>query len=73
MDSPADAPAVDVSALRPLNSKREVADFLGCGVDYVNALMKRGELGHFKTGRARQSSVKIGREHVADLLRRWER
>ena len=35
--------------------------------------MKRGELGHYKTGRARQSSVKIGRQHVADLLRRWER
>ena len=31
MTTPADAPAVDVSALKPLSSKREVADFLDAG------------------------------------------
>jgi hypothetical protein len=73
MTIPADAPAVDVSALKPLNTKREVADFLVCGVDYVNALMRTGELGYYKRGRARQANVSIGREHVVALLRSWER
>jgi hypothetical protein len=71
---PRDAAAVAVEALKPVgNTKREVADFLGCGIDYVNALMRRGELGYFKRGAARQSNVSIGREHVAELLRSWER
>jgi excisionase family DNA binding protein len=69
----ADAPAADVSALKPMSTKREVADFLGCSVDYVNALMRTGELGHYKRGRARQANVSIGRDHVVALLRSWER
>lgn len=70
---PRDAAAVAVEALPPMSTKREVADFLGRGLDFVNALMRRGELGYFKRGAARQSNVSIGREHVAELLRRWER
>ena len=73
MTIPADAPAVDVEALAPLNSKVEVAEFLGRGLDFVNALMGRGELGYYKTGRSRQATVRIGREHVAEYLRRCER
>ena len=74
MITPADAAAVAVEALKPFdNTKREVADFIGSSVDYVNALMRDGQLGYFKRGRARQASVRISREHVAELLRRWER
>ena len=73
MTAAVDAPALDVSALRPLNSKREVADFLGRGVDFVNALMRRGELAYYKSSSTRQATVRIGRSHVADYLRRCER
>jgi len=75
MSTPRDTAAVAVEALRPVgNTKREVADFLGYeSVDPVEALMKSGELGYFKRGKTRQAQVRISREHVADLLRRWER
>jgi len=74
MTTPADVPAVAVEALKPLSSKAEVADFLGYEtVDPVNALMQSGELGYFKRGKAQQAQVRISREHVAELLRRWER
>jgi excisionase family DNA binding protein len=66
------APALDVQALPPLATKREVADFLGCGVAYLNDLMRRGELGYYKRGTARQASVRIGRSHVEALLRAME-
>ena len=73
MTALADAPSADVSALKPLNTKREVADFLGCSLDYVNALMRTGELGYYKRGHARQANVVVGRDHLVALLRSWER
>ena len=73
MTTVGDAAMADVSALKPINSKREVAAFLGCGLDYVNTLMRDGQLGYYKRGRARQANVSIGRDHVVALLRSWER
>jgi len=73
MSAPRDAATVAVEALPPLSTKREVAEFLVRSIDFVNGLMQRGELGYFKSGSARQATVRIGREHVADYLRRCER
>ena len=73
MTIPADAPAVDASALKPLNTRKEIAEFFGRGVDYVKALNKSGKLGYYKDGDKQQTTVRIGREHVAEYLRRCER
>ena len=74
MTTPRDAAAVAVEALKPLSNKAELAKFLDYEtVDPVNALMQSGELGYFKRGKARQAQVRFSREHIAELLRRWER
>lgn len=72
---PRDAAAVAVEVLKPFNNtKAEVAEFLGYdSVDPVKRLMDSGELGYFKRGKSKQAQVRFSREHVADLLRRWER